>query len=145
MIGMKVTTRGRYALRAAIDLAANGNRGPVLRRELADRQGISPDYVAQILRMLRKAEIVESVRGPGGGYRLARDPAEITVGEVVRAVEGPTTVVYCVEEPIDPPCPRSDGCPARGFWIELSDAIDRCMSTVTLAELAAESCQDSAC
>ena len=138
MVGMKITTRGRYALRAAIDLVTNGDKEPVLRRELADRQGISPDYVAQILRTLRDAGIVEAVRGPGGGYRLAQDPSRITAGDVVRAVEGPTAVVSCAAEPTDPPCPRSGGCVARGLWIELSSQIDRCLNSVSLAELAAE-------
>jgi Rrf2 family protein len=133
---VRVTTRGRYALRAAIDIASHGNEEPILRRELADRQELSVDYVAQLLRMLREAEIVESVRGPGGGYRLMREPSAITAGEVIRAVEGPTAVVYCVTEPIEPPCPRSEECAARWFWIRLSGEIDRSLDAVSLEDLA---------
>jgi len=136
MHALKVSTRGRYALRAAIDLAASWGKRPVLRRDLCERQGISPDYAAQILRTLRDAGIVETIRGPGGGYRLARDPSTTTVGDVIRAVEGRTAVVYCVTNRIDPPCLRSRDCTARGFWIDLSSEIDRCLNAVTLDALA---------
>jgi Rrf2 family protein len=136
MNGWKVTTRGRYALRAAIDLAANWGTEPVLRQDLSERQKISPDYVAKILQSLRGAGIAESVRGPGGGYRLTRDPMQITAGDVVRSVEGETAVVYCAHKPMNPSCPCAEGCSARGFWMELSERMDRYMDSVTLAELA---------
>jgi Rrf2 family cysteine metabolism transcriptional repressor len=132
---MRVSTRGRYALRAAIDLTMNARERPVLRKTLAERQGISTNYVAQILRTLRDAGIVEAVRGPGGGYRLAQDPSKVTAGDVVRTVEGSTAVVYCVTEPIDPPCPRSEGCPGRWLWKRLSEEIDHSLDGVTLEDL----------
>jgi len=135
---MKLSTRGWYALRAAIDLTANGREQPVLRRALAGRLGISPEYVAQILRVLRDVGMVKSVRGPGGGYQLSGNLSHITAGDVVRAVEGSSAVVYCANEPIHPPCPRSGSCAARGLWIRLSSQIDRCLNEVSLAELAAE-------
>ena len=95
-----------------VDLAQHGTGGPVLRQHIADRQAISADYVAQLFRHLQAAGLVESVRGPGGGYRLARDPARISAREVVEAVEGPTALVRCVleapgEEPL---CDRIDRC-----------------------------------
>ena len=85
---MRISTRGRYALRAMVDLALHVDEGPVARCDIAKRQGISADYVAQLFRRLRAAGLVEGVRGPGGGYTLARDATTICAGDVVRAVEG---------------------------------------------------------
>ena len=132
---MKISTRGRYALRIVLDLATYGQQTPVSRGTLAERQEISPDYIAQILVKLREANIVQSARGPGGGYQLTQDGERSTAGDVVRAVEGPTRVVYCVEEPIDPPCPRSDDCAARWMWTYLSSEIDRVLDSLTLDDL----------
>ena len=100
---MRISTRGRYALRAMIDLAQHGGSDPVSRQDMSDRQEISADYVAQIFRHLQTAGLVEGVKGPGGGYRLTRDPTLIRAGDVVRAVEGPIAVVRCTL-----PCPGED-------------------------------------
>ena len=132
---MKISTRGRYALRIVLDLAIYGQQAAVSRGTLAERQQISSDYIAQILVKLRKANIVGSVRGPGGGYQLVGDGQHLTAGDVVRAVEGPTRVVYCVTEPISPPCPRSDDCAARWLWTYLSSEIDRVLDSITLGDL----------
>ena len=83
---IRVSTRGRYALRAMVDLALHSGEAPVLRQDIAERQDISADYVAQLFRQLRSEGLVEGVKGPGGGYRLAQDTANISVGDVVRAV-----------------------------------------------------------
>ena len=82
-----------------VDLALHAEEGPVLRQDIAERPAISADYVAQLFRHLRKAELVKGIKGPGGGYRLIRDPATITAGHVLRAVEGPVAVVHCVKCP----------------------------------------------
>ena len=82
---IRVSTRGRYALRAMVDLALHADGEPILRQDLAERQGISADYVAQLFRPLHKAGLVEGVKGPGGGYRLARTAAEITASDVIKA------------------------------------------------------------
>jgi len=82
-----------------VDLALHAEEGPVLRQDIAERPAISADYVAQLFRHLRKAELVKEIKGPGGGYRLIRDPATITAGDVLRAVEGPVAVVHCVQVP----------------------------------------------
>jgi Rrf2 family iron-sulfur cluster assembly transcriptional regulator len=94
---MRISTRGRYALRAAVDLALHAGGGPVSRRDIAARQGISADYVAQLFRQLRKVGLVEGVKGPGGGYRLVRDAATIGAGDGVRAVEGAIAVMLADE------------------------------------------------
>lgn len=132
---MRVSTRGRYALRAMVDLAQHIGDKPVARQELAMRQAISADYVAQLLRRLTAAGLVRGVKGPGGGYVLARDAAAIRVIEVVQAVEGPIAVVDCVIPCQKPDCTRADCCPTRSLWKELSETIVEFLDSVTLQDL----------
>ena len=136
MIG--ISTREWYALRAAVDLALHAHEKPVLRRDIAARQEISADYVAQLFRRLRKAELVEGVKGPGGGYRLARDTATISVGDVVRAVEGAVAVVHCVAPGEELSCNRVDRCAAHLLWGRLSAVITDFLDSVTLQDLSDE-------
>jgi Rrf2 family protein len=89
---IRISTRGRYALRAMVDLAQHGDKGPVSRQDISERQEISADYLAQLFVHLQAAGLVEGVKGPGGGYRLARDARLIRAGDVVQAVEGPVAV-----------------------------------------------------
>ena len=100
---MRISTRGRYALRAMIDLALHTEAGPVLRQDISTRQEISADYVAQLFRQLCAAGLLEGVKGPGGGYRLAREVETIRAGDVVRAVEGPVALVHCTLPATRPP------------------------------------------
>jgi Rrf2 family protein len=132
---MQVSTRGRYALRAMVDLALHGKDEPVLRRDIAARQEISADYVAQLFRQLRMAGLVEGVKGPGGGYQLARDPATISAGDVVRAVEGPIAVTSCARLDEDPRCPRVEDCVTRAVWLEVSQAVAHVLDSITLQRL----------
>ena len=138
---IRISTRGRYALRAMVDLALHAGGEPVLRQEIAGRQDISADYVAQLFRKLHTAGLVEGVKGPGGGYRLARDPAVITALEVVQAVEGPIAVVHCVDPEDDDPCNRVDRCVTRLLWARLSAAMVELLSSVTLQSLCDEARQ----
>ncbi|TET52030.1 MAG: Rrf2 family transcriptional regulator [Anaerolineales bacterium] len=138
---MRVSTRGRYALRAMIDVALHSNEGPVLRQGIAERQAISADYVAQLFSDLRRAGLVEGVRGPGGGYRLARDPAAITAGDVISAVEGPVAVVSCALPSDDPVCSRIDHCVTHSLWKRLSESITQVLDSVTLEEMREEARQ----
>ena len=94
---IRVSTRGRYALRAMVDLALHNGQGPVLRQDIAERQQISAAYVSQLFARLAAVGTGRGIKGPGGGYRLARDPELITAAQVVCAVEGPVAVVFCVE------------------------------------------------
>ncbi len=137
---MRISTRGRYALRAMVDLAQHGGDGPVGRHDIAERQEISADYLAQLFMPLQAAELVEGVKGPGGGYRLVRDPAEIRAGDVFRAVEGPVAVVYCTLPCPDesPACTRVDGCVTHLLWHRVSDAVSEVLDSVTLKDLATE-------
>lgn len=135
---MRVSTGGRYALRAMVDLAQHGRNGPIPRQDIADRQEISAYYLAQLFMPLQAAGLVEGVKGPGGGYRLTRDPARIRAGDVFRAVEGPVAVVHCTIPCPDegPVCSRVDRCSTHLLWNEVSDAVTEVLDSVTLKDLA---------
>ncbi len=137
---MRISTRGRYALRAMVDLAQHGSSGPVARQDIAERQEISAGYLAQLFLPLQAAGLVKGVKGPGGGYRLARDPAQIRAGDVYRAVEGPVAVVQCTMPCPDegPACNRVDRCVTHLLWNEVSDAVTEVLDSVTLKRLADE-------
>ena len=132
---MRLSTLGRYALRAMVDLAKQDNQSPTLRREIADRQEISSNYLAQLFLKLRRAGLIRSILGPGGGYVLAKSPSEISAGDVLRAVEEPLAPVYCVDEKKGAPCHRADGCPTRVLWKKLGEQIVRTLDSTTLADL----------
>ena len=134
---MRISTRGRYALRAMVDLAQHGDDAPVSRQEVAERQEISADYMAQLFRHLQAAGMVEGVKGPGGGYRLTRDTVAITAGDIVRATEGPIAAVDCIlYGPGEPgSCHRVERCVAHVLWQRLSDAISGILDSVTLKDL----------
>jgi len=121
-----------------VDLAQHGAAGPVLRRDIAERQEVSADYVAQLFVLLQSAGLVDGVKGPGGGYRLARDAGSISAGDVVRAVEGPIALVHCIESSPGegPPCKRIDRCVTHPLWKKLSDTVSQALDSVTLRELA---------
>ena len=140
---IRISTRGRYALRAMLDLAQHANNGPVSRQEIADRQEISADYVAQLFRHLQSAGLAEGVKGPGGGYRLARDAARISVGDIVRAMEGPVALVQCVCPGGDetPACDRVDRCVTHLLWSQISEAVTGLLDGVTLQDLAEQAAQ----
>jgi len=132
---IRISTRGRYALRAMVDLALHDGKDPVQRQSIAERQDISANYVAQLFRQLRAAGLVRAVKGPGGGYRLDRDAEQITVGDVVRAVEGPVALVHCAEANDENPCSRVDRCVTHRLWVRLSNVISESLDSVTLQDL----------
>jgi Rrf2 family protein len=136
---MRLSTKGRYALRATVDLAAHSQRGPVSRREIADRQGISPHYLEQLFAKLRDAGLIEAVRGPGGGYRLARPADEITAGQVVKAVEDVLSPVACLIADPDLQCERAPTCPTQRVWRELGERMSQYLDSLTVKDL----CEDA--
>lgn len=140
---MRISTRGRYALRAMVDLAQHAGSEPVSRQELSERQEISADYVAQLFRHLQAAGLVEGVKGPGGGYRLVGDPTLIRAGDVVRAVEGPVAVVQCILPCPDegPYCSRVDRCVTHLLWKKVSEAVTEVLDSVTLKDMAEQAWQ----
>lgn len=135
---MRISTRGRYALRAMVDLALHTEAGTVLRQDISTRQEISADYVAQLFRQLCAVGLLEGVRGPGGGYRLAREVETIRAGDVVRAVEGPVAVVHCTLPSDEPSCNRVDHCVTHLLWKRLSTVMSEFLDSVTLKDLCDE-------
>jgi Rrf2 family cysteine metabolism transcriptional repressor len=138
---MRISTRGRYALRAMVDLALHADEEPVLRHDIGKRQDISADYVAQLFRQLGAAGLVEGVKGPGGGYWLARDAATISARDVVQVVEGPVAMVHCVAPMGESSCERVDRCATHLLWKRLSTAMADFLDSVTLKDLCDEAQQ----
>lgn len=132
---MRLSTRGRYALRAMIDLALHADEGPVLRSDIAERQEISAHYTEQLFVKLRRAGLIESVRGPGGGYILAKSVDQIRAGDIIRTVEGPIALVHCVAAQQETACHRVDSCVTHLLWKRLSDKVAEVLDSVTLKDL----------
>ena len=130
---MKISTRGRYAIRLMMDLADNQTGEPVKLKDAAKRQGISEKYLEQIISVLNKNGFVRSVRGAQGGYLIARDPSEYTVGMILRATEGSLSPVECVDDLES--CEREAGCAARILWGKIADAINQVTDSITLQDL----------
>lgn len=131
---MVISTKGRYALRLMLDVAMQGNDAPVPLHDIADRQQISFKYLEQIVPPLTRAGFLKSVRGAGGGYLLAKDPSQITTGDILRAGEGNLAPVACLASD-DVDCPRADLCITLPFWRGLDEAITAYIDCVTLEDL----------
>ena len=131
---MLVSTRGRYALRVMIDLAENSRGGYLPMKEVAGRQQISLKYLERILPDLVAGDLVEGMHGKGGGYRLRRDPSEITVEQILCLTEGGMAPVACLEAGAEH-CVRTADCRTLPMWSELNKRINSYLSTVTLADL----------
>ena len=132
---MLVSTKGRYALRLMVRIANDGDEGKVALREVADREDISLKYLEQLVRPLVQAGLLNSVRGKGGGYVLAKEPTDIRAGDVLRAVEGTTAPVACAALEGDATCPREAECTTVKFWAGLDQVIEEYVDGVTLADL----------
>lgn len=136
---MKLSTRAEYGLRAMFELAAKYNQGgPISLRIIAEEQGISESYLEQLIAVLRKTGLVESVRGPQGGYMLASSPDSITVGDVVRVLEGPIAPMPCVSEESEVDCGRAGCCASRLVWAKVRDSISEVLDGFTLADMVDE-------
>lgn len=131
---MRLSTRSRYAIRALLDLAAHTDQGPILVREIAEREDISVRYLEQLLLPLKAAGMVRATRGSSGGFTLARKPGEISLREVIQIMEGSTGFTECVDDPGI--CPRSSECVLRGSWIEVTDEANKILESTTLQILA---------
>lgn len=132
---MKISTKGRYALRLMLDLAMNESGQPVSIKEIAARQEISDKYLEQIISVLNSAGFVQSIRGAGGGYRLTREPDKYTVGMILRLTEGSLAPVACVDGNT-PLCERIDSCATIEVYRRLNSAINNVVDNITLADLA---------
>ena len=131
---MKISTKGRYALRLMLDLALNNTGEPVRIKDIAARQEISDKYLEQIISTLNKAGFVKSIRGPQGGYKLSREPEKYTVGMILRLTEGSLAPVPCLDDEVNS-CERQDGCATLRLWQMLNNAISDIVDKVTLADL----------
>lgn len=130
---MKISTKGRYALRLMLDLALNNTGSPVSLKDIAKRQGISDKYLEQIISVLNKAKYVQSIRGAQGGYVLTRNPEEYTVGMILRLTEGSLAPVACVDE--DYVCEHMCDCTTVLVWKRINDAVNEVVDSITLADL----------
>jgi Rrf2 family transcriptional regulator, iron-sulfur cluster assembly transcription factor len=137
---MKLSTRSRYGTRILIELANNLDKGPLQISEISNRQKLSVKYCEQLIRPLKKAKLVNSIRGPKGGHILNKSPEKITLGEIVRLFEGQTDLVHCISAPED--CSRASDCPVRLVWQEATRALYKSLDSTTIADLLEGACCD---
>ena len=130
---MKISTKGRYALRVMIDLALNSNGNFIALKEIAKRQDITIKYLEQIVALLNKAGFLETARGNAGGYKLAKEPKDYIVGDILRATEGDLAPIICLTE--DGACQRKQICKTYSFWKGLDDIINDYIDSKTLEDL----------
>ena len=130
---MKLSTRSRYGARILVDLARHNNQGPVQIGEISKRQDISVKYLEQLIRPLKQANLVESVRGPKGGHMLAKNPEKITLGQIVRLFEGQSDLVECISNPET--CNMADDCQVRLAWKDATRVLYEKLDSTTIADL----------
>ncbi|MBU3191251.1 Rrf2 family transcriptional regulator [Clostridium bowmanii] len=129
---MKLSTKGRYGVKAMVDLAINYGDQPVSIKSISERQSISEYYLEQLFSSLRKAKLIKSVRGAQGGYILNRSPEKITIYDVINVLEGPIEVSDCLE---DGACNNIDCCATRLLWKKIKDSIDSVTTSITLKDI----------
>ena len=130
---LRLSTKCQYGVRAMFEIATGYNSGPVTIREISEKQDVSVAYLEQILNQLRKAGIIRSVKGPGGGYVLDRKPDDISIGTILRELEGPVAITSC----LDPKegCIRIEGCVTHLLWKSLGEKIEAFLDNMTLQDL----------
>ena len=131
---MKISTKGRYALRMLIDLAEHNGDGFIALKDIAQRQNISKKYLEQIVPILNKSDVLKTNRGFQGGYMLAKSPDKYTVGEILRLTEGSLSPVACLDHP-PTECERSSDCPTLPVWQGLKKVIDDYVDGITLQDI----------
>ena len=130
---MKLSTRSRYGTRMMLDLAQHYDEGPVQIRNVSKRENISVKYLEQLIIPLKKANFIKSVRGPKGGHMLAKPPEAITIGEIVRVLEGGINLSSCIENP--EVCDRTSDCLTRDLWEEATKAMYEKLNSATLSKM----------
>ncbi|MCY6372310.1 RrF2 family transcriptional regulator [Clostridium ganghwense] len=131
---MKLSTKGRYGVRAMVDLAIHYGEVPVSIKSIAERQGISESYLEQLFSPLRKAKLIKSIRGAQGGYVLNKEPKDITAADVIAVLEGPIEISSCVDEGV---CSNSniDCCSTRLLWGKIKKSIEDITQSITLQDM----------
>lgn len=130
---MRLSTRCRYGVHAMFDLAQNYGEGPQTIRSIAERQMVPEQYLEQIIGVLRREGLVKSLRGAQGGYMLAKEPSQISIGELIRLLEGPVIIADCTADADN--CVRSGQCPSRVVWERLTDCINDVIDGITLQDM----------
>ncbi|MBL4932003.1 MULTISPECIES: RrF2 family transcriptional regulator [Clostridium] len=129
---MKLSTKGRYGVKAMVDLAINYGSQPVSIKAISQRQNISEYYLEQLFSPLRKAKLIKSIRGAQGGYVLNRDPKDIKVLDIMDVLEGPVEIAECIEGAT---CDNLDCCATRLLWKKIKESLDEVMESVTLQDI----------
>lgn len=130
---LRLSTKGQYGVRAMFEIAMGYPDGPITIREISMKQDVSVAYLEQILNRLRKAGLITSVKGPGGGYVLSRKPADISIGLILKELEGPVAITSCLDP--EEGCIRVDGCVTHLLWKSLGEKIEAFLDTITLKDL----------
>ena len=137
MIHLKITTKGRYGLETIVDLAIHEKGGPVAIKSIAERCQISDAYIMQLFIVLRRANLIRSIRGAQGGYHLTKPACDITVGEVLRALEGPLSPVDCILDKSGTTCDRFETCSTKDLWLDIMHALDHVVDNISLDDIIA--------
>lgn len=130
---LKLSTKVRYATRAMLDLAVNSGKGAIRIKDIAARQRISAQYLEQLFLRLRRAGLLSSLRGRRGGFKLAKPPSDITLSEIIGAVEDSDGLIQCIDEP--KLCRQSNGCTIRNVWTEIAKGMNKVLESTTLQDL----------
>ncbi len=141
---MKISSKGRYALRMMIDIAQHNTGEWISIKDISERQGISIKYLEQIVANLTKSGLLISSRGSQGGYMLAKSPDKYTVGQILRVIEGNLAPVACLETDVNQ-CARRSICPTIGFWKGFYNVINNYVDSVTLQDLVSSQCGNEGC
>jgi len=132
---LRLSTKGRYGVLAMVELALHYGQGPVSIKEISEKQKFSDSYMEQLFSTLKNSGLVRSLRGAHGGYVLARKPSDITVGDIIRALEGPIELAECINENDSYDCAKSLECLTRGLWEDMRDSINDVIDHRSLQDL----------
>ena len=132
---MILSTRGRYGLKMMLELALNYGYGSIPLNKIADKQSLSVTYLEQLISPLRKNGLVQGIRGSQGGYVLSKNPKDITVGEIIRILEGPLAPSECVLEKEEYECVNADNCATRIIWEKITESINNVIDSITLQDM----------
>lgn len=135
---MKLSTKSTYGLRAMLNIALNDDSGTISITDISRREGISVTYLEQLLNKLRHGGLINSIRGPKGGYVLSKSPGKITVKDIVKTLEGGIYPVHCIAAKDGASCKKSKGCVPKIVWLKLAAAINDCLGSITLSDLCSE-------